>query len=373
MGICPSNPANNGSNLTRENPYCLTDLDNFPSLSYGYAKWGNLLDASPELQSTDRAGWVTTYPPNLTFNNLTNYINPTTHDLFVNCDLNSLSPATIPATATWTAPSATADGKLSLSPSPCGLNVNANLFRKLRFENSLIDLNGPMGLFGTPVGSATKKAIILIHGWNRASLGNSYESQEFSALVSNLLYAIAGTEWSLILYHWEADADTGGLFNGVGSAYDLVPTSISGTRAAEIAHQHGQHLGELLANLAPNLEKVHFIAHSAGSWAARASARYLAEYPPLGRSGRAPVSQITLLDPFIPNTTGTNSGLGLFEMDSVKVSSNSYKAFDMLTGIYRLENYWAADVTVGTDNPTIWSGGINKRIDIRDVAYCYFY
>src|SRR5205814_1560120 len=112
----------------------------------------------------------------------------------------------------------------------------------------------------------------------------------------NLAVFLNGTDWKLVLYHWEADADTGPLDFGLAT---------NPTEAAEISHQHGQHLGELLQSISPNLEKIQVIAHSAGAWAARGTLRYLLAANPTIKV------ELTLLDPFMPNAIfGVNSSLG---------------------------------------------------------------
>ena len=204
----------------------------------------------------------------------------------------------------------------------------ATLFRYLHFPKLLFN-----ELDGQRIGSETmklKKLIILIHGWNPPNvLADSFITPEFNALSTNLKSRLndAGRNWGLIHYHWEADADTGGLDWGAGVH--------NPPEAASIAHLHGQNLGELLATAAPDLEKVHFIAHSAGAWAARSAAKYLLNAT-LSQN-RKIIVQVTLLDPYMPQETpyvGPLSHLGKTLMNR----------FDEIPGndrLWQLDNYYS--------------------------------
>ena len=89
------------------------------------------------------------------------------------------------------------------------------------------------------------------------------------------------------------------------------------TEAAENGHQHGQHLGDALYDRNPNITHVQLIAHSAGSWIARGTARNLLDLNPNIRV------EFTLLDPFMPNATGTDSSLGTSVMsDLIEILGN---------------------------------------------------
>jgi hypothetical protein len=198
-----------------------------------------------------------------------------------------------------------------------------------------------------------KKVIVLIHGWNPAGDFNSYDDpvddKEFYTLYTSLKQALQGSDWALVLYHWEADADTGPIITG-----NLIDNNgaINGTEAAEIAHQHGQHLGELLAARAPGLEEVHFIAHSAGSWAARSATKYLIEKTKA-------TAEVTLLDPFIPGAIPRiDSSLTDNEMNTLAPFSGSGY-------LWQSENYYSDDGggPGGTQERFEWdSRGINYEV-----------
>jgi hypothetical protein len=94
---------------------------------------------------------------------------------------------------------------------------------------------------------------------------------------------------------------------------------INAPEAAEAGHMHGYHLGELLSKR--KFSKVHFIAHSAGTWVARSAATYL-------RSMNKDVQiQVTLLDPFIPGQLAPNTSLtkdkinALADLESIKLEN----------------------------------------------------
>lgn len=215
------------------------------------------------------------------------------------------------------------------------------------------------------VSPSTRKVIVLIHGWNRTGDGDAYDAidgDEFYTLARRLAAACANTGWDLLVYHWELDADTG---NGAGLFADPV-------KAAHIARLHGYHLAERLDRLSnQQLERVHFIAHSAGSWAARSAARYLLrERHPNNRSlGGKPIQvQVTLMDPFIPSVTGVDNMLTTAVMSGINEFEGA--AADTL---FRLENYYSDDfasnniLTVGTQEVFEWRGierDWNRRVDM---------
>ena len=301
------------------NPYGLTDLDNF-SDGYNYCKWGNLLsnDSSPVFGiSMHSFNYLTQAPYS--------YKNT---DLFLTKSLSSLQlialPDVAPATtnAHWTPPSMSEAGSVVWIP---GIgDGNSILFRKLHFKSDLTD-----EITNTTLGSDSSKIIVVIHGWNRTSDSNPFLG-EFESLKTSLTSVITNKGWKLVFYDWHEDADTG----GVQIDLSLGPDPVNPTRAAEIANLHGQHLGELLASK-PNLQKVHFIAHSAGAWAARAAAKYL-----LQNTGAK--VQITFLDPFIPGVMKFN---GVLQNNTALTKSvmDAIPSMDPTNSgqLYLLENYYA--------------------------------
>ncbi|RRJ98040.1 hypothetical protein Ga0100231_006415 [Opitutaceae bacterium TAV4] len=313
--------SNNRTTLT----YNLTDLDSFPVGSYRYCKWGNL---------QDRSDLLDVFNTDLFFTPLTR--GPYSHantDLFLADDSDyTLKGYAFPDdTQWWSNPNAV------YLP---GVSIPLRLYRYLHFNNELRDAATDKPLTGKET-----KLIILFHGWNPDSNSDAYAGSEFSALVSWLAYATTGTDWKVVKYRWEADSDTGDAIS--------VKAAVNGTEAAEIGHQHGQHLGELLAKNYPDLQKVHVIAHSAGSWAARGTLRYLLE------NNSNVIGQLTLLDPFMPNAIVLiDSALGKSVMDA-------FDRFPFANRLDRLENYYANDIALGTQETFDWSAPniSDKRVD----------
>lgn len=202
----------------------------------------------------------------------------------------------------------------------------------------------------------SKKIIVLINGWTNENRENApydaYEHGEWPYLLNTLKVKLQGTEWKLVTYRWEKDASTG-LWQPnaawAGSAY------LNAVQAATNADAHGSNLGSLLQGVAPELREVHFIAHSAGSWAARSAARYLLQSNP------NVVVQVTLLDPFIPDAHfGYTTGL----------STNAMSAMISFPGaerLRRLENYLADDLlTVSTGEAFVWRSNrdiLRQKVD----------
>lgn len=200
--------------------------------------------------------------------------------------------------------------------------VYFDLFKYFRFAPVQRDV------LGVPLSANDEKLIVLVHGWNPDGENSGYTGSPWKALINNLTdYAKVQTRnWKVVKYNWASDAATGEVF---GRDECGERGKINGPQSAEIAHQHGQHLGQALAWKCPNLRKVHFIAHSAGAWAARSAARYLAQNTSVEQI------QITLLDPHIPSLSDPNSNLRKQYIDEM-ASIYGDK-------LYLLENYYFID------------------------------
>ncbi len=243
------------------------------------------------------------------------------------------------------------------------------LFRYLDFSNQLICASPDGDITGiSSPDPVRKKLIVFVHGWNRWASDAPYSSTEWSSLYSNWLAVLRenNLDWDVVRYDWHTDAATGGvIFNKAAGSTKIDSTGIfNATEAAEISHMHGQHLGELLFYLFPNLEKVHFLAHSAGSWAARTAARHLL------LQSNADV-QITLLDPFMPKEGGSDdSSLGknvMNKLDSIGTAEH----------LLQLENYfsWDDDFAFGTQETFLWrpQDVAGHRVDFWDVVKTDFH
>jgi hypothetical protein len=154
-------------------------------------------------------------------------------------------------------------------------------------------------LTGHEITEGTRNLIICIHGWNPAVLGitpartDKYTQEyEWDWLIFNMRQALPGNSsdpWALLLYHWEADANTG-FFDPLQLGYYWQLTG-NAARSAQFAWEHGISLG---ARLPSSLRRVHIIAHSAGAWCAYQTASALLANPYL-------IVQVTLLDPYVPD------------------------------------------------------------------------
>jgi hypothetical protein len=226
---------------------------------------------------------------------------------------------------------------VTLQPRLASQIYQDELFRFFDFKGENLKDHKGKHLDGTE-----KKLVILVHGWNPFGNPSGYKDKVIYkdgklkvTGMGGLLSSIANdnnvkkSDWTVVRYDWAPDAATGWLFDG--STTDGDSGAQNGAQAAEIAHQHGQHLGRLLAgdNRFPNLEKVQFIAHSAGTWAARAATKYM-----LNQRDDVEV-QITLLDPFIANLADSQSPLGKGSIDEIA-------GWD---GIDRLENIYTYDAS----------------------------
>ncbi len=334
-------------------PYGLLDQDDIPvdpTYIYAYTRWGVIMSQPPA------NGSATTFE----FTKLTKSKGISDVRCVPGTEL-FFNPTTVGLHSTFPLDPGTRLGLDQLGnpaiifPSPYDLV----LFRKLHFENSnLLDSTLPgreVKGMEAPLSADTKKLIVLIHGWNSSGQDNSY-TNEFANLVSAIQGRIQNTDWRLVVYHWEADADTGFVDFSGNNGNPIQSAVKNGTEAAESAHQHGKHLGELLHALAPGIEKIHFISHSAGSWAARSAARYM-----LQNTGAT--VQVTLLDPFIPGACtgyaeGTNSNLTVERMGEIPQFATEGK-------IYVLENYFSVDLTLGTNVSDFgWTtNNVHQRVD----------
>ena len=224
------------------------------------------------------------------------------------------------------------------------------LYKYRKYQYPLKDL----GLYGASTISDTniKSLIILIHGHNDSSVANPYANDiSWTSLRYVLQNTIAkNPNWKVIGYDWAEDADNG----------STLSTGTTGAmKSASVAHYHGIHLAEALKSQFPNLQKVHFITHSAGLWVARSACVKL---------DGSIITQVTALDPFLPSKIDSS-----YPLNSAKVSDLS-----SLNNMYRLENYYAADITDtltggSTSQEFVWlSSSLQKRIDWMQEVAGYF-
>lgn len=168
------------------------------------------------------------------------------------------------------------------------------LLKKLYFEPDALEFKYK------PNYNDPTKLIILIHGWNPSKFTDAYaenkDKRELFDLSQAIQSELENKGWTLAHYRWERDSITGPKSKD-GRLLDFeVAGHVNGQEAAEVGHMHGYYLGELLCGYR-KLEKIHFIAHSAGSWVARSAVSYLSSK----HANKDKLKkQVTLLDPFIP-------------------------------------------------------------------------
>jgi hypothetical protein len=233
----------------------------------------------------------------------------------------------------------------------------------------------------TTISSTARKLVIVLHGWNTVPDSDPYESGNWPALLRNLSEQITSKaayapNWDLYAYNWGRDSYTGNLDGNDGDermGYKLINLNESsahvnggvglgqenGTQAAEIGYQHGLVLGKLIrdhctANGIP-LEKVHFIAHSAGTWVARSASLYLNATK--GSSNLQ--QQITLLDPYNPHAGFLDWTQELKYYGGEDSTLDTTKINDWASTVQpvRCENIFSDDYRIaGTNEKNYWEG-----------------
>ena len=316
--------------------------------SYGYCRWGNLMHRPTFTTS----GYYLT--------RLTSQ--PFEYDLFLSRNEEKLEHVPFPSgtlwpTVSWPPAERTALATIPAIDPPLNLTYGS-LFRYLYFSSyPLLEVSTEVPYvdpYATSLSifqynwlpESADKLVILVHGWNPDSNNNGFFNWKdnwngnFAVLTRALQNALKGSKWHLVHYNWAWDSDTGEADHN---------SAVNGTEAAEIGTQHGWHLAKLLQSDYTGLRKVHLIAHSAGSWVAWSSAFYIARYLP------EVTVQITLLDPFMPNSIWVvDSALGTSTFESyVQRAGGDY------TKLFQVENYWADDLALGTNTPNF-----NFRFDI---------
>ena len=192
---------------------------------------------------------------------------------------------------------------------------------------------------GETLGSArrgnAKKLVVIIHGWNPDQKCNSFSGIPKDTLnpeppLPRLLEALdaatsASTDWDLITYHWERDAATGPRIE----PFNLLNAPLqNSTNAAVNGSHHGLNLAQEIIAEIPDVEKVHLIAWSAGSWVADYGADYLqVNYPSVE-------VQVTLLDPFVP----AEVTLSDFALNTTNLASSGQST---RSGSFLLDQYYS--------------------------------
>jgi hypothetical protein len=235
-------------------------------------------------------------------------------------------------------------------------------------RNNLTDLanlkNNGLSTGARLVNSTDRKLIIAIHGWNPSGAPDNRLTSITTALSNRLAASSIGSDWRIIAYDWSRDASTGDQYGGPspsGLSVQATATKVAAekqpailgeenaTRSAERAYQHGLLIGsKLLSQIgASNLEAVHLIGHSAGSWAVYGAVRYLAANGP--STFRL---QATFLDPFIPADV-ISGGNPEFRRSLQEAVPDYCRVGNW--NAHLAEQYWAADITTATDTPYVFT------------------
>jgi|GEM_PF-1628498 len=219
---------------------------------------------------------------------------------------------------------------------------------------------------GRLVNSTDRKLIIAIHGWNRTDAPDARLTGISNAINTTIDSRQIGVDWRVIAYDWSRDAATGGITDPVSSqkatrpeeatARNRVKASIespafaekNATEAAERAYQHGLLLGaKILAQVEPgNLQAIHLIGHSAGSWAVYGALRYLKAH-----ANPSTLIQVTYLDPYIPADASTSENANF-----KRAEQESSPDYCRVAGQFsrKAEQYYSesdiTDVVGGTNN-----------------------
>lgn len=170
-----------------------------------------------------------------------------------------------------------------------------------------------------------EKAVILVHGWNPDRVANPIaHGAAWRLLSSNLIQHLNATrssnDWAVINCNWAQFAATGQIYD---SNFRAAST------AAVNANQIGFDYARALNARCPKLRRVHFMAHSAGSWLARSAINGLLAINPLV------VCQLTLLDPFIP------SNLSVSAYGVTTLSQNSMEDMGSNGRVWAAENIYS--------------------------------
>ncbi len=223
------------------------------------------------------------------------------------------------------------------------------------------------------------KLVIVLHGWSSSPKNDPYSAEgampwggdELNDLLTELHSIIGDYEtaydlgWDLFAYNWTKDAWTGSPLGNSHQMAGLGNGVENGTQAAEIGFQHGLVLGKRIREHCVanniNLEKVHFIAHSAGTWVARSASLYLqgayANEPGLN----PPRQQVTLLDPYNPKV-GFNDWTSSYKDDSI-LDTNRIEAWrNLISNTPRFENIYSIDGWIKGTNEEYDGGFINLKV-----------
>ncbi len=331
--------------------------DNISAGNFMYCRWGTLCDQqlANGLPVSLQFDYLTPPPSSQSSRDLFILASGTADDQFQLSSFQNQWPLPS-ASSSWTAPLGPGftifGDPISVQPGQVQPDSPQNgntyfLFRKHEFSPVLFEWQNPN--LEPRLDKNASKLIIMIHGWNRSQNYDNYQQDaDFINLGTSIHNQISGTDWKLVGYHWEADADTGSAVFGSRPNWG----ALNGAEAAEAGYLHGLHLGQVLLNNYTNVQKVQFIAHSAGAWVARTAAKYMMQRNPGIKV------QVTLLDPYIP---GSLSPADLDPIDLPSTSLTDDRINELLnfgSSVFQLENYYSDDgFAIAGTQETFWGGG----------------
>jgi alpha-tubulin suppressor-like RCC1 family protein len=239
------------------------------------------------------------------------------------------------------------------------------------------------------ISNTANKLIVVVHGWNTDPDVDPFTKGTWPLLLESIhgqlnKRKVFAPGWDLYAYQWGQDSYTGGLGKMLGFS-DAGPHASggvgvgqeNGTQAAEIGYQHGLVLGKLISDHCLNndidLDKVHFIAHSAGTWVARSASLYLKNEIERQRPASVLTQQITLLDPYMPQEgyDGWIDAPGLQGGEESVLGKTKVVEWPNAGVLMRCENILSHDdATFGT-NERFWVGpgnGTGYRFACRKVG-----
>jgi hypothetical protein len=194
--------------------------------------------------------------------------------------------------------------------------------------------------------SAAKNVVLITHGLvDNATSPTGWVQEMAKAIATQIAEEKGSSDWAVCVYDWSGDANdplfgktlpipiypvadaligTLQAINNFATAVGQVITGTPGTiegsqsltmlppdqgavQAFQLGGSDGQALGDQLASVFPNLQYIHFIAHSAGSAVIQSAANELRNKEREDKSPSASV-QLTFLDAFDP--AGPDSTLG---------------------------------------------------------------
>ena len=229
------------------------------------------------------------------------------------------------------------------------------------------------------------KLVVVMHGWNTAPDTDPFADGKWPGLMENLSAEINGKaaatpNWDLYAYRWGQDSYTGNINGNKGpiiTAAQLMHFDAdaphaaggvglgveNGAQAAEIGYQHGLVLGKLIRDHCTAngiaLQKVHFIAHSAGTWVARSASLYLKAT----KGSSSLTQQITLLDPYNPSRGKVDwIALGYpSNVDDSALGSGRINYWANDADAARCENIFSDDTRIAGTNETYWTDWVHQK------------